>query len=40
VPPDGEIVFPTDGVTATVPDLLELDRRWDELETAFAGWTT
>jgi len=39
VPPGGEIAFPTDGVTATVPDLVELDRRWDELETAFAGWT-
>jgi len=39
VPPGGEIVFPDDGVSATVPDLLELDRRWGELETSFAGWT-
>ena len=37
--PDGDVVFPSDGVTMTVPDLIELDRRWHELETAFAGWT-
>jgi HAD superfamily hydrolase (TIGR01549 family) len=39
VPPNGDVVFPGDGVTQTVPDLRELDNRWNELESAVGAWT-
>jgi phosphoglycolate phosphatase-like HAD superfamily hydrolase len=41
VPVNGDVIFPKDGVTMTVTDLIELDRDWDELEAAVDGaWTT
>ena len=39
VPPNGDVVFPGDGVTQTVPDLRELDSHWHELESAVGAWT-
>jgi phosphoglycolate phosphatase-like HAD superfamily hydrolase len=39
VPPNGDVVFPANGVAQTVPDLRELDHRWDELESAVGAWT-